>query len=80
MTCGVTASTQQLTSSDTTAINKFGRSKLRGAIDGVMSTPSSSPLMVEVLPTSEARPHDDVGAGYTCGLWMLFHYLTGENY
>jgi len=71
MTCGVTSSSKQQkqsSSSDSTT-KSISSNKLRGAeVDGI----------VPVATTIEARPHDDVGEGYTCGLWMLFHYLTGR--
>lgn len=68
MTCGVTSSKHQ----SLAASNGNGPLLLRRAID------SAKVQEVELSSQGAARgPHSDPGEGYTCGLWMLFHYLSG---
>lgn len=34
------------------------------------------PLSLRGASTEGMRRHEDPASGYTCGLWMMFHYLT----
>eukprot|EP01031_Cornospumella_fuschlensis_P029207 gene29207-35256_t len=52
---------------------------LRQNIRGLASSQLSSPLKWHICGVSvaaAAKPHADPTRGYTCGLWLFFHYLT----
>ena len=41
--------------------------------EGLASTKLRMPIY-----KSMQKPHYDPSLGYTCGLWLMFHYLTGK--